>query len=252
MTAVQERPLSPSQVNTYLNCSAKWHYRYVQKLPDPPSGSLVRGRAVHRLVNHWFEHRIEGHAPEVGQLGEAWDEIWERESEDAAFGISEDVEELKASGEALAAKYLTEAAPEIEPAFLDVPVTGLIGGVPVRGFIDLIDTSGRIVDLKTSSRKPSGVSPDYALQIATYAQITPGVTGEVRLDTIVATKQTQLVNIAYTVSDEDRRMTEKIYPCVQAGMQSGFYAPNRNSQLCSRKYCNFWDQCVQEWGGHVE
>jgi putative RecB family exonuclease len=246
-----EKPLSPSSVNTFLNCSARWHYGRVRRLPDPPSGSLVRGKAVDRLINYWFRFRMEGLTPDGGQLAEAYDEIWEGEAEGAAFGVTEDVDELKASGEALASKYLAEAAPEIEPAQLAVPVAGAIAGVPVRGYIDLIDVNGCIVDFKTSSRKPSGVSPDYALQMASYAQLAPGVSGEVRLDTIVATKQTQLVTIGYQVSDADRLMTERIYPHVQAGMRSGFYAPNRGSNLCSRKHCPFADACLEEFGGHV-
>src|SRR5262245_45907049 len=121
-------------------------------------------------------------------MSEAYDQIWEQESADAAFGVSEDVEALKASGEQLAQKYLDEAAPSIRPAAVEVPVSGEIGGVPVRGFIDLVDQEGRIIDLKTASRKPSGVEPDYAFQLATYAQLLPDASGTVRLDTIVATK----------------------------------------------------------------
>lgn len=244
--------LSPSRVNCFLSCSARYHYRYVERLPDPPSGSLVRGRAVHRLVNHWFRLKMDGLAPETGELAEAYNEIWDAECEGAAFGAGEDLEEIKASGASLAAKYLAEAAPEIQPAAIDVPVTGEIGGTPVRGFIDLMDTSGCIVDLKTASRKPSGVSPDYALQIATYATLAPGASGEVRLDTVVSTKQPQLVNIGYTVSEADRTMCERIYPHVKRGMDGGYYAPNRGSNLCSRKYCSFWERCSEEFGGIVE
>lgn len=252
MMTVDEKPLSPSAVNCYTDCSARWFYKYKLRLPDPPSGSLVRGRAVHKLVNHWFAHRMEGDTPEVSQLGDAYDEIWEREAEGAAFGAGEDIDELKRSGATLAVKYLNEAAPEIEPAYLDVPVEGTIGGVSVRGYIDLIDTQGRIVDLKTSSRKPSGVSPDYALQVATYAQLGQGVSGEVRIDTVVATKTPQLVTIGWTVSDDDRKMTERIYPHVKLGMDSGYYCPRRSSNLCSRKFCPFVETCLNEFGGVVE
>lgn len=250
-TNIADRPLSPSSVNCYLGCSARWKYKYIDRLPDPASGSLVRGRAVHKLVNYWFAMSMEGPPPDHEVLGNAYDDIWDEVSEGAAFGAGEDVDELKASGEMLAHQYLTEVAPEIRPAALDVAVSGEIGGVKVRGFVDLLDTSGRIIDLKTASRKPGGVSHDYALQVATYAQLTPGATGEVRLDTVVSTKVPQLVNIAYTVSDEDRRMTERIYPHVQSLMQAGCYAPNRGSTLCSRRYCAFADECVAQWGGHV-
>lgn len=250
MTA--DKPLSPSSVNTFLDCSARWHYGRVRKLPDPPSGSLVRGRAVDRLVKHWFRFKAEGLMLDAGQLAETYDQIWDAECDDAAFGATEDVDALKASGAELAAKYIAEAAPEIEPAVLDLPVAGEIGGVAVRGFIDLIDTQGRIVDLKTCSRKPSGVSPDYALQMATYTMLTPGASGTVRMDAMVATKAPQLVSISYAVSDADRRMCERIYPHVRAGMQSGYYCPNRGSNLCSRKHCAFADACVEEFGGYVE
>jgi putative RecB family exonuclease len=243
--------LSPSRVNCYLSCSARWFYRYVERLPDPPSGSLVRGRAVHRLVNHWFRLKIDGLTPEPGELAAVYDGMWDEECDTAAFAADDDIEQIKASGAALAAKYLTEAAPDIEPAALDLQVTGEIGGTPVRGFIDLMDVNGTIVDLKTASRKPSGISPDYALQIATYAALAPGATGEVRLDTVVSTKQPQLVQIGYTVSDADRTMCERIYPHVQRGMEGGYYTPNRGSTFCSKRYCNFWERCCGEFGGIV-
>ena len=47
--------LSPSQANTFLNCSAKWWFRYGIGLPDPKSGSLVRGLAVHKTIERWFK-----------------------------------------------------------------------------------------------------------------------------------------------------------------------------------------------------
>ena len=35
--------LSPSQANQFLNCSARWWFKYGAGLPDPKGGSLVRG-----------------------------------------------------------------------------------------------------------------------------------------------------------------------------------------------------------------
>jgi hypothetical protein len=54
------------------------------------------------------------------------------------------------------------------------------------------------------------------------------------------------------VSDADRRLTETIYPRVQAAMKAGYCTPNRSSNLCSRKHCNFVDACEKEWGGRVK
>jgi hypothetical protein len=122
----------------------------------------------------------------------------------------------------------------------------------VRGYVDLLDVHGTVVDLKTASRKPSGVSPDYALQVATYAALCPDATGNVRIDTVVSTKQPQLVSIEYKVSDADRQLVERIYPRVQEGMASGYYVPSRGSHFCSKRYCSFWSECQQEFGGVIE
>ena len=75
---------------------------------------------------------------------------------------------------------------------------GEISGVRVRGRVDVLDVEGRLIDFKTASRRPSCVSPDYAFQLATYTQITPGASGDVRIDSLVKTQTVQIVQQAYT------------------------------------------------------
>jgi hypothetical protein len=41
----------------------------------------------------------------------------------------------------------------------------------------------RVVDVKTASKRPNGLSADHSLQLTTYAMITPGASGLCRLDT---------------------------------------------------------------------
>jgi hypothetical protein len=243
--------LSPSQVRSFLDCSARWWYKYGLGLPDPGGASLVRGRVTHKIAEFFFRSRLEGSAIDGDDLADVFDWSWEEAIVDASFAPDDDIDVLKMQTVALSAKYLDEVAREIQPAAVETPVSGQIGGVTVRGIIDLIDVHGRIIDLKTAARKPSGVACDYAFQVATYAQLAPNVTGEVRLDTLVATKAPQLVTFGYTVSDADRRLTETIYPRVQAAMKAGYVTPSRSSNLCSRKHCNFWQACEAEWGGRV-
>jgi hypothetical protein len=96
--------------------------------------------------------------------------------------------------DAITRKHLDEVAPELEPAALEFPVHGIIGGVAVRGFVDLLDASGRIIHFKTAARKPTGLSSDYAFQLAPYARLCPGASGKARVDTLVATKSPQVVS----------------------------------------------------------
>lgn len=245
--------LSPSQCNSYLDCSARWYYKYVRGLPAPASGSQVRGRAVHSLVGYWFRERLAGRTPDNDTLAEAYHEIWDTETADAEFTAKDDIEALKTSGAVLAQKYLAEVGHKITPAATELKVAGTIGGVQVRGFVDLLcrDDSGKIIDLKTSGRTPSGVSADHALQLATYARLTPEASGLVQIDTVVATKTPKLHSIEYRVSDADNELIDRLYPAVQQSMREGFHLPNRGSHFCSRRHCAHVDECVKEFGGEV-
>jgi hypothetical protein len=48
-----------------------------------------------------------------------------------------------------------------EPAAVEIRVEGEISGVRIHGWIDLLDVNGRIIDIKTAARRPSGIEPGY-------------------------------------------------------------------------------------------
>jgi RecB family exonuclease len=244
--------LSPSQCNLFLGCSAKWWFRYGAGLPDPRGGALVRGSVVHKLAEYWFRQRLGGVTIETEDLAAIFDTIWDKQAEGAQFSKDEPADVVKKQAATLAKKYIDEAAPEINVVALEQKVSGEIAGVPVIGYIDMLDVDGRIIDLKTAKAKPSGIDPGYAFQLATYRQLEPRANGKARLDTVVATKTPQLVTISYEVSTADQLATQQLYPLVREGMREGLYFPNRGSNLCSRRYCNFCDACEKEYGGKVE
>ena len=250
--------LSPSQVRSFMDCSARWWYKYGLSLPDPKGSSLVRGIVTHRMVEIFLRAKASGAAPVPEDLAGIFDQVWDEQVCEGSLQPDEDLDKLKAQTATLTRMYLDEVAPEIEPAQIDgepaieLRVAGEIAGVKVRGIVDLLDANGRICDLKTAARKPSCVAADYAFQIATYAEIAPQVTGEAQLVTLVATKTPQLVTMTYRVSDADRQQARAIYPRAQDAMRAGAVLPNRGSNLCSRKHCNFWQACEAEYGGRVK
>jgi hypothetical protein len=243
--------LSPSQASTFLNCSARWFFRYGAGLPDPASGGAVCGKAVHAMIAYWMAAKLDGVTLESAGIADAWDHAWDASAEGAEFAATDDIDNLKASGLALTQKYLTEAAPSIEPAAVEVPVTGVIAGVPVRGIVDIVDTSGRVIDIKTKSRKASEVSPDHAFQLATYTKLMPRASGEARIDLLVSTREPQLIQIDHTPGAAGAHLVERLYPLVAEGIAGGLYLPNRASMTCSRRHCSYWRECQQEFGGEV-
>jgi hypothetical protein len=244
--------LSPSQLNCWLDCQAKWYYRHVLNLPDVQGANLTLGRAVHAALAENFRQKIETKLdlPDTGVVA-LFVDAFESELPETTLSAEDNVDDLLDTGRAAIGMYMADVAPTIDPAAVELHVTGAIAGVAVQGYIDLMDVEGRIIDVKTAKKKPAGIRSDYRLQVATYSQLAPGANGIVKLDTLVKTKTLQLVEQTFAVTEADVRSTQTLYPLAQEGMRSGLYMPNRGSMLCSRKYCPFFERCEIDFGGQV-
>jgi hypothetical protein len=244
--------LSPSQVRCFLDCPARWWFKYGLQLPERKNSSLALGLAVHQALEVNFREKLETHEDlETIGVVMVFREAWMEQVPQTEFTLDESQGDLRRLGERLVAKYMDEVAPKVEPAAVELDVQGSISGVAVRGRVDVLDVEGRLIDFKTASRRPSCVSPDHAFQLATYQQITPGASGEVRIDSLVKTQTVQIVQLAYTVGEPDIWATQVLYPMAQKAMGSGMYCPNRQSLLCSHTHCSFWKHCEEEFGGRV-
>ena len=244
--------LSPSQASTYLACPAKWYFRYLIGLSEPTTGALALGKAFHGTLARNFRQKMStGRDMETQELREVFAEEWSSAIAEAALRDDEDGDEIAATGQILVAAYLAEAAGSLQPHAVEQTVQGEIAGVNVRGIVDLLDADGRVLDFKTASKRPNGISAEHSLQLTTYAMITPGASGLCRLDTVTKTKTVQVIQQSYQVGAEDRRFAETLYPMVQESIRDGIYPPRRSSPTCSRRYCGYWRECESEFGGHV-
>ena len=145
--------LSPSQVSNIVDCAYRWYAKKVLKLPEPPTANQVLGKAVHAALAANFDQKCETRAdlPVVGVVS-VFREAWVVLTQGLEFRDDEDAHELGKTGEALVAKYMEEAAPKIEPAAVEMRVEGVIAGVSVVGYIDLLDVDGCVIDIKTARR----------------------------------------------------------------------------------------------------
>jgi len=244
--------LSPSQVNTYLTCPAKWYFRYLVGLVEAATGALALGKAFHATLAANFRQKlVTGCDMQTTEVQDIFTQEWKLASVDAELREDEDASELAATGEALATACISEAACSVQPLEVEQGVSGEIAGIKVRGIVDVLDVNGCVVDFKTASKRPNGVTAEHGLQLTTYAMITPGASGLCRLDTVTKTKTVQVIQQTYDVGPEERRFAETLYPMVQDSIRDGVYPPHRSSPLCSRRHCGYWRECEREFGGRV-
>ena len=244
--------LSPSQVRCFMDCQMRWWFKYGLKVPDPATANIALGRAVHSSLGENFAQKVDTREdqPTEGVIA-LFREAWANEIEQTEFRDEENPKELAATGEALVAKYMNETAPTIDPAAVELKVEGEIAGIRVRGWIDLLDVEGRVIDIKTAKAKPSTIEPMHKFQVATYAHLMPGASGEGRIDTLVKTKTPQVISQSFRVTAEELRAAETLYPAAQEAIRRQRYMPNRLSMMCSRRNCSYWRHCEREWGGEV-
>jgi hypothetical protein len=253
MTAVETgQLLSPTQLRCFMDCHARWWFKYRLKQPDPPNGSLILGRSVHSALTGNFIQKVETYEdlPLSGVLA-LFREAWALECAQVEFRDDEEPSQLALAGETLIGRYLDEVAPSVEPAAVELHVEGEIGGVGVHGFIDVLDTQGRIIDIKTAKASPSRIEPMHRFQVATYRQLAPAASGKGRLDTLVKTKIPKVVLQSFDITADDLRATQTLYGSASQAMRSEHYMPNRMSMFCSRRNCAYWRNCESEWGGEV-
>lgn len=244
--------LSPSQVRTFTDCAYRWFQKYLLGEPDPPTSALSGGTAVHAAIAGNFRYKLEEKRDlETEGVVALFRESWNEQQQLALFRDEEDPKEIGQSLEGLVRLYMNEVAPKIQPAAVELPVKGVIGGVRINGILDVIDTEGKIHDVKTAKQTPSSIDPMYRFQVATYSRLAEGASGLVQLDTLVKLKTPKRVEQSFQITEADKLATDTIYPLAQAAMKSGYYMPNRLSMLCSRRHCPYWRRCEREFGGEV-
>lgn len=244
--------LSPSQVRGFMACPASWWFKYGLKLPDPTNAGRALGIAVHDALLANFAQKVETKEDldVTGVLG-LYNKGIAEQLDKAELTVTDNIAEIRDTGRDLVQKYMLEEAANVDPAAVEISIDGEIGGVKVRGRLDLLETNGTIRDVKTACRKPSTIDPMYRFQVATYRQLADGASGLVQLDTLVKTKTPQLVQQPFQIDGADLQLTETTYPLAQTAMRTGVYMPNRGSMFCSRKGCSYWRACEDSFGGRV-
>lgn len=153
--------LSASRINLYMQCSLKYKFRYIDKLPVPfKSSGLVFGSAVHSALDWLHRERMNGNGISLERLYRILEADWyaQKLELDIRFKEGEDEERLVLLAREILGLYFHEPTNEIKGAEIPFtvpiinPSTGEKLEVNLEGFMDLIEKDGTIVELQHLSR----------------------------------------------------------------------------------------------------
>jgi putative RecB family exonuclease len=252
-TAQDHDHLSYSQINTYLSCSLKYKFHYVDKIPPAfTSASLAFGSAIHEAAAAFYQTRLEGDELRPDQMLDVYRDTW-RQAGKVTFFNGDNEEKLAKKAEELLTVFHSAYDPSSEvlgvEEFFELPLDGL---PPLYGYIDLIeqDTDGAvtIVDLKTASKKLSDSSAHSNLQLTAYALGAEALgfdPGELtlRLDVLTKTKTPEMVKYETRRTEEDRQRFIRLVYSVWNGIEREVFFPKEDwhcSQCAWSKECADW------------
>ncbi len=232
--------LSFSRINRYLTCPESYRLYYVEQLRlKIPKAALVFGSLVHLALAHLFNKKAEP----VKFFNEVWDGLKQVE---LTYGKKDSWEKLRASGEGLLQKFVTEELPRIrsvkaveKPFKLEISSLEL----PLVGVIDLvaeIDDRDKVVDFKTADKTYGPADVVLSDQLTTY-QLTEPQVEDLALCVLVKTTEPKIE--WYPTKRDSARLMEFLHKAgyVSREIKAGeFY--KRTGIHCS--WCDFLPMCL--------
>ena len=254
MKTVQDHDhLSYSQINTYLSCSLKYKFHYVDKIPPAfTAASLAFGSAIHEAAAAFYQTVLEGDSLRADQMLDVYRDAW-REAGKVKFFNGDNEDKLALKAEELINVFHASSDPSSQVVgveeFFELPLEGL---PPFHGYIDLIEEGAdgcvTIVDLKTASKKLSDSNVHSNLQLTAYALGAQALGFEpesltMRLDVLTKTKNPELVKYETTRTEEDRQRFLRLVYSVWNGIEREIFFPKEDwhcTQCAWAKECAEW------------
>ena len=255
--------LSASHLTLYLTCSLKFRFQYLDLLPRiGKNANQVFGLAMHAALQ-WLHRELKrSRKPPLDEVLRVYEADWHAQTPEGAeirFNDNDTPEVFLVKGKELLGQYYADYMPKgikaAELAFqlpLINPETGEVLDVPVKGYIDLVEEDGTVVEFKNSAKTmPVNDLPDN-LQLTTYSWAYETLFGtppkDVKLVNLVRTKTPKIETHITGREPADYARLFNISKEVVNGVESGVFIPNRSCWMC--KDCEYRAQC-DRWGGNA-
>ncbi len=250
----QEKPhLSYSQINTYLTCSLKYRYHYLDQI-EPPfvSSALVFGSCIHEAVAAFYQSCLEGDPLSAGQVHDVYRQAWDSHSREQPirFFNGDSAETLTTKAKGMLNVFHEAFDPATQIIGIEEPFEVDLGKriPPLVGWIDAVelapDGTVSVIDLKTASKRYSDNTVHANMQLTCYslgAKVL-GFNGDTRfrLDVLLKTQNPELIRYETTRTDADRERFVKLVKGVWQGIKKEVFFPKADWQ-CGQ--CPYLDKC---------
>ncbi len=168
--------LSFSQISTFQTCPLQYCYRYIQRIPTPPSVALSFGDIIHKVLQEVGGLFKEGKKVSLKKAKEILASRWYS----AGFANKTQEEKMKKEAVKILANFLKSFDPTVRVEALETPFAiRLNPQLKIGGKIDRLDKTKEgleIIDYKTGRVWPQK-EVDDSLQMTVYglAAVDPGL-----------------------------------------------------------------------------
>lgn len=249
--------LSPSRAGDFRACPLRYRLRTIDRLPEPPSPSAVRGTVVHKVLEDLFDLPAAERTPKRAEamVQDAWSVVLDAEpglmelfAEETLGQSTEITAWLASCRESLRGYFDLEDPRRLEPSEREVYIETLLDSkLMLRGFVDRIDVaqdgSLRVVDYKTGRAPAVGFEGRAMFQMRFYALILWRTRGVVpALLQLIYLGDGQVVT--YVPDEQDLKATERLvealWRAIDTARLTGEWQPSPGA-VCA--WCSYQAHC---------
>lgn len=241
--------LSVSSLQTYTRCGLQWYYRYVLGKIIPPRVAQVLGKSFHQAEAENFRQKKEtGTDIPTEEVLEIFSGNYDEQIKEAIVN-GEDLGEMKDRGIKTLEVFHENIAKDIKPDLVEEKMTVQIADYEFLAYLDLVDETRAIRDIKTKSKSPSKNEAENSFQLTAYDLIYRRLTGatpsKLTLDCAITTKTPKtLILKSPPRTPQQLELFEEEVGLIRDAISKGVFFPAQADHwTCSEKWCGYYHIC---------
>lgn len=255
-----------SSWGSLFDCAYRWEGEHLLGIRRPSSLRSHLGTAIHAGTAHFDQARLEQRPVKPMEAAEAFVHALKNPEGEVDFKDKDlPLSDAETIGLALTVKYCAEISPQFQYKSVEMKLEPLEidcgNGITIRltGTMDrarsAAGSAGVIIpDIKSGARiieNGEVALKGKAAQLGVYQMMYENTTGEPTIGGQIIGLQTtkkaetgisRLVDGKRVMLGNDRE--KGLIEMAAIMLKTGFFPPNPQSQLCSKKFCARWETCI--------